>query len=89
MKTPLLLMAVLLSGCSGLSHEAGVPVADIPAAVKAAAEKAVPGLVITEAEVETQNGSTVYELEGTAGGKKCEVKVRADGEVVRVKSEGD
>lgn len=60
----------------------------VPADVKAAAEKSVPGFAATSAEKETKNGAVVYELKGTANGKTIEVKVGADGKVSTSK-EGD
>ena len=55
----------------------------VPAEVKAAAEKAVPGFTATEAEKETKKGVVVYELDGTVNGKKYEVKVDANGAVLK------
>ncbi len=55
----------------------------VPAEVIAAAEKAVPGFKATEAEKESKNGAVVYELDGTANGKKYEVKIDASGKVLK------
>jgi len=66
------------------AQEQDVALADVPAAVIAAAEAAVEGLAITEAESEVEDGQTVYELEGTAGGAEYEIEVTADGEVLEV-----
>jgi hypothetical protein len=91
MKTFTRLMAVavatVLAGCSSLEREARLPLAEIPGVVKAAAEQVLPGLVLAEAEVETKDGATVYELEGTADGRKCELRIRADGTVLRLKQD--
>jgi hypothetical protein len=57
----------------------------VPAAVKTAAEGAVKGIVISEAEKEVKKGVTVYELTGKADGKEYEVKVGADAKVIKVK----
>ena len=59
----------------------------LPAAVKAAAEDAVKGIVLTEAEKETKNGVVIYEIDGKAGGKEYELKIAADGKVLKVKEE--
>ena len=57
----------------------------VPAAIKQAAQAAVPGLVLKSAEKETEDGSVVYSLEGTAGGEAVEVEVRAsDAKVVEI-----
>ena len=64
-----------------------VPVAldQVPEAIKKAAQDAVPGLVLKSAEKETEEGTLNYCLEGTAGGERVEVEVRAsDSKVVEV-----
>ncbi len=66
------------------AQEEDVALADVPAAVIVAAEAAVEGLQITEAEVEVERGRTVYELEGTVGDEEYEIEVTADGEVLEV-----
>ena len=83
------LLAFLVLGlCSSritLAEEEGEKIAldKVPAEVKAAAEKAVPGITLTEAEKETKKGVVVYELDGTANGKKYEIKVDASGKVLK------
>ena len=57
----------------------------VPAPVKAAAEKAVPGFTLTDAEKETKDGAVIYELKGTVGDKTYKVKVGADGTVIKSK----
>lgn len=57
----------------------------VPANVKAAAEQAVKDIVITEAEKETKKGKVIYELTGKVGDKEYDVKVDADGKVLKVK----
>jgi uncharacterized membrane protein YkoI len=64
-----------------------IDLADVPANVMAAAEAAVPGIRITEAEVEKKKGEMVYELEGEADGVEYEIKVNADGTVRKVKED--
>lgn len=65
--------------------EQDVALDQVPAAIKAAALAAVPGLVLTGAEKETEEGSLRYCLEGTAGGESVEVEVNAsDNQVVEI-----
>ena len=65
-----------------------VAVADIPAAVSAKAQAAVPGLVITEAEQSIKGDEVEWELEGTdAHGTKVEVEI--DGDEVEVERGDD
>ena len=55
----------------------------------AAALKAVKGIVLTEAEKETKGSKVIYELEGRVGGKEYEIKISADGKVLKVEEEND
>jgi hypothetical protein len=72
----------------GKEQDEKVALDQVPAAVKDAAVKAVDGLILTEAEKEVKNGgAVVYELKGTASGKEYEVKVSADGKVLKAKEE--
>ncbi len=68
--------------------ERDVPLDEVPEVVKKAARKAVPGLVLERAFRETEKGVTIYELQGTAGGKKVEVEVTAGGDVLEIEWEG-
>ena len=52
--------------------------------IKAAAREAVAGIVLTEAEVEEEDGRRVYEIEGEAEGKDYEIEVTEDGEVFEI-----
>ena len=62
--------------------EKDVALADLPPGVKAAAMKAVPGLVLEEASVETENGRLVYTLEGKSGDTEYELELDADGRIL-------
>jgi len=65
--------------------EEAVALSEVPEAIKQAALAAVPGLVLSSAEKETEEGSLHYCLEGTAGGEAVEVEVRAsDSKVVEI-----
>ena len=81
------LMLVLGFGTNVRADDEEIALDKIPAKVKAAALKAVKGLVITEAEVEKKKGVLVYEIEGTANGKSYEIKIKADGTVIEVEEE--
>lgn len=69
--------------------EVEVALGDVPDAVKSAAIRAVPGLVLTKAEKETERGATVYSVEGTVDGIEYEVEVSASGDVTEIEREGD
>jgi len=69
----------------GDDDEVDVPVDQVPAAIRQAAEAAVSGFVLQSAEKETEDGATVYCLEGEAGGEHVEVEVRArDAKVLEI-----
>ncbi|MBT8078578.1 MAG: PepSY domain-containing protein [Gammaproteobacteria bacterium] len=82
-----LFLSTSLAACAGMWQDEEVAIGDVPAAAITAAEGAVPGLEIRAAEVERKNGRTVYEIDGRAKGVKHEVKVTADGEVLKVKTD--
>lgn len=83
------------------ANDAGRPVAktagqdeavtldQVPEAAMKAAEAAVPGATFTGAEKEIEDGKTVYSIEGTVGGKACEVEVTPDGKVTEIENEDD
>ncbi len=64
---------------SGSSQSGGVP-----ASILAAAKSSVPGFAMTSYDTDTDNGRTVYNLDGTANGRQCEVKVDANGKVLKI-----
>ena len=56
----------------------------VPANILAAAKSSVPGFAMTSYDTDTDNGAKVYELDGTANGRKCEVKVDSTGKVLKI-----
>ena len=83
----LFFLAIGLSACAGMSEDDEIAVADVPAAAIEAAKGAVDGIEIKSAESKVKDGRTVYEIDGKANGVKHEVRVTADGEVLKVKIE--
>ena len=87
--------AVLVLGCdfgaepkaAAKEAEDSVPLDSVPDVVKAAAASAVAGIVLEEAECETEDGRVVYDLEGTADGKDYALEIAADGTVLEVEVE--
>jgi uncharacterized membrane protein YkoI len=57
---------------------------DVPANIKQVAQDRVPGIVLEAAARETENGTLVYELTGTANGERYEIEVTAAGQVTEV-----
>ncbi|MDA0321393.1 MAG: hypothetical protein O2923_01560 [Verrucomicrobia bacterium] len=61
----------------------------VPPNIVAAATNAVPGIELTEAEIERTRNGIVYSVEGVADGSAYEVEIAADGRVIEVESEDD
>ena len=83
------LALLCLVGCESLESvfdkDKEIPLSQVPEQAVTAAEGAVEGITLTEAEMEEEGGQTVYELEGTANGKEYEIEVTADGKVLEAK----
>ena len=71
-----------------IEEEVAVAIADLPAAVRAAALAAVPGIELEEAEQETEADGMHYCVHGTAAGVFYEVEVAPDGTLLSIE-EGD
>lgn len=69
--------------------EEEIPLSKVPTNVLAVAQRAVPGIKLTAAEVEKTRKGLVYELEGTLEGKDYEIEVSADGKILEIEQEGD
>jgi hypothetical protein len=65
-------------------HELDIPVSAVPQQVRAAAEKAVPGIKLSEASVESV---LAYELTGSAQGKRYEIEVTSEGQILEAEQE--
>ena len=64
-----------------------IELSGVPAKVKAAVGKKVPGIKLTEAEIKGKGPAVVYELEGRLNGYDYEIKVTKDGKVLKVEKE--
>ena len=69
--------------------EEKIPLDQVPANVKNAAQAALPGLVLEEAERETEDGTVLYSLQGLVDGQEYEVEVTAAGKVLEIEKEDD
>jgi len=80
-----------LTGCATIDNlfeeEEAVALSEVPAPVIAAAKDAVKGIVLIEAEMEKEDGQTVYDLEGTADGKTYRIEVTPEGKVIEIEQE--
>ena len=66
-----------------------VKLTDVPKETLDAALKAVPGIVLTEAEKKTIGSGVLYELNGKVGDKEYEVTVSADGKTISAQLDDD
>lgn len=64
-----------------------IPLKDVPAAVIKTAKNAAKGIVIEEAEVEEENGVTVYEIKGTTKEFEFEMEITKDGKLLELEQE--
>ncbi len=86
-RTIALLFSIMGLAACAMWEEDDIAVSEVPAAAIDAARGAVDGLEIKSAELKNKDGRTFYEIDGKANGVKHEVKVTADGEVLKVKTE--
>lgn len=87
MSTRASLMALAVAGFMTAApafaeREKHIALSEVPEAVMAAAQKALPGITFSEAEVTETGEGLVYELEGTADGKEHEINISADGTIL-------
>jgi hypothetical protein len=80
-------------GCATLDdlfeNEKEVPLSEVPPEALKAAQGAVDGITITEAEMEKEDGKTVYVFEGQANSKEYEIEVTPEGKVLEVEEEAE
>lgn len=93
----MILGAIVLAGLTACAtmqddeeDEREIPLSEVPQAVQDAAKAAVPGIVLSEAEVETEDGKQVFCVFGIANGQEYEVEATPEGKVLEVeKEDGD
>lgn len=95
-RTRTYLLAFLLAVAVGVTvtwaggdDEEDIALNQVPQVVKDAALKAVPGIKLTGAEKETENGVVVYELKGAKDGGEYEIEINAKGEVLEIETDDD
>ena len=85
------LVVICSLGCATFDdlfeNDKEVPLSEVPPAAIEAAQGAVDGITLTEADVETEDGQTVYDIEGTANGKEYTIEVTGEGKVLEVEEE--
>jgi hypothetical protein len=82
-------LLLLGAGVAAVSQadEETIATSDLPAAVTDKLNELYPDAEILEAEKETEDGRTVYEVELKTGGKTIEVEFDADGTVLETEEE--
>jgi hypothetical protein len=87
------MLLIGVTGCAvldfGSEDEHEIPLSEVPAEALQAARGAVDGIVLEEAEIEAEDGQTVYVVEGEANGIEYEIEVTAGGEVLEVEREDE
>jgi hypothetical protein len=89
-----MICGILLTGVTAIAtiaskadDEQPVPIKSLPAAVKKASEKAVPGAKWSKAVKELDEGKTIYTLTGTnAAGVDVETEITSEGTVLEVET---
>jgi len=80
---------VVLAGPAIQARETEIPLDEVPDAVVRAAMEAVPGIELVSAEIEEENGETLYELEGMLDGERYEIEITPEGEVIEIETGDD
>lgn len=89
-----LVLVGLLAGAMLILHvkdknERKIPLSEVPEIIIDAAKKAVKGIELKEAEIEKENNTKIYELEGVANDKEYEVEIDEKGIVLDVEIDDD
>ena len=83
----MLSVTLFLAAPSLADDEVEIPMQEVPKLVLAAALDAMPGIELTEAEYEIENGQKVFELEGELDGVEYEIEVSSTGEVLEIEED--
>lgn len=88
--TPVALIVLVGAGWTFANDdEVEIALEDVPAVVIDAVKARFPDGKIVEAEMEIEDGETVYELEVEDDGAEFEVEVSADGTILEVEEDED
>ncbi|MEM0909496.1 MAG: PepSY domain-containing protein [Pseudomonadota bacterium] len=90
MKKMIALIALtgLFTGCTITEDEVDVAIENVPPEILDAVRAELPDLVIESAEIETEDGEQIYEIEGTIDGEGVEVDIAMDGDILEIEREG-
>jgi hypothetical protein len=89
MRSTLLIgVAAVLTSAAWADDDDSVDLSQVPAAAKKAAEKAIPGIKLTEAYKGVEEGKTIYELSGEdPQGRDVSVEVTPEGKILSISVE--
>ena len=79
--------AAVLLACPVRADEKKLSKQDIPQKVMQSVNGRLPGVEVTSAEKETENGNVVYDLELKHQGRKYEMDVKEDGTIMEIEKE--
>ena len=77
----------LLSACNDSSddNERDIPVSEVPSNIINIVQNTLPGIDLKEAEIESDDGVNVYELEGKLiNGNEYEIKITESGTILKI-----
>ncbi|MFH1748325.1 MAG: PepSY domain-containing protein [Planctomycetota bacterium] len=86
--------ASCFAGCASVKSvfkddEERVPLSSVPPPVMERAGATLEGFEATRVSREMEHGQDVYELKGKANGEEYELKITADGRIIRLEQEDD
>ena len=70
-----------------VEHE--ISLKELPKLVQEAAQDAVPGIQLEEAEYTEKNGTRIYEVEGEVKEQDYEMLIHEDGKVIKIEEDDD
>jgi uncharacterized membrane protein YkoI len=81
---PAAIVCALVVAGPGRAQEEKVPLDKVPKAVSETIKKRFPKAEVTSASKEAEDGKTVYEVQLTDAGHKCDVTVTPEGQLVSI-----
>lgn len=78
---------LMLTSTAVFAQDAKVELSAVPQKVMDTVKKEVSGFTATSANTEIESGKKIYEIQGSAGGKKVEIDVAEDGTLDEVETE--
>ena len=88
-KFPTVTIFVLAAASGPISAQAGeeteIPLSQVPAHILRAAESALPGVELVEAETMNVDSGLIYELEGMKDNQEYEIQISEKGQLIEVK----